>query len=286
MSRIRTALVHEISFLFSAPALLWQVLFLYVPLCIVIYFSFAGLTSYTLEHYYQLANHAHLRILVRSIVLAATTAMATLCIAYPMVYWIVRYARRMRQVLIILLMVPFWANSLVLAYSWFFLLERNGLINTMLVSLGIIHEPLQLAHSIGATLAVMIYCYIPFMVMPLYAVLEKLDVRLFEASADLGATPMQTFLRVTLPLSLPGIVTGWLLVFVPAFGEFAIPTLMGGSKFMVIGSLITYYFFVARNKALGAACTVAAGLVLLSIVLIIHRLARWYTHDDHEVKES
>lgn len=273
MNNTKPSFASELSFFLSVPALLWQVFFLFIPLVIVIYFSFAGAVSFSLEHYQQLLTTSFVRIVLRSCLLATATACTTLCIAYPVVYWIVRCAGRYKQACMVAIMVPFWVNSLMLAYSWFFLLERHGLINMVLAATGIIREPLHLANTIGAAYVVMVYSYLPFMAMPLYAALEKLDVRLLEASADLGATPFQTFIRVTLPLSLSGVTAGFLLVFVPAFGDFALPTLLGGSKFMVVGSLISYYFFIARSKGLGAACTLCAGLVLLFVVVLVQRFS-------------
>lgn len=279
MNRFKKLVYAELPFFFSIPALLWQIFFLYIPLLIIFYYGINGSVSYfapTLIYYKQLFYWPFVRIIVRSILLASATAIIALLIAYPVVYYIVFHARRIKRQLIALIMIPFWINVLVLAYSWFFLLERNGLINTFLIKLGIITEPLHFLYTISATLTVMVYCYLPFMIMSLYASLEKLDERLLEASADLGANTWQTFFRITVPLSVPGIKTGLLLVFVPAFGEFALPTLLGGSKFLVVGSLISYYFFVARNNGLGAAFTIVAGIVLFTFILVIQKIITFY----------
>lgn len=276
---IKKTFVAELPFFLSVPALLWQVTFLYIPLLIIAYYSITHIDtsfSLTLTHYWSLLHFPHMRVILRSFFLASLTAVITLFLAYPIVYYLVLHMHRWRKQLLVILMLPFGTNFLVLAYSWFFLLERNGLINSFLLKLGVIVTPLSLVYNTGATLVVMVYCYLPFMIMPLYTSLEKLDTRLLEASADLGASPWQTFMRVTLPLSLSGIKTGLLLVFVPAFGEFAIPTLLGGSKFLVVGSLISYYFFVARNNALGAAYTILAGLMLLMIIMLLQHMPRLY----------
>ena len=165
-------------------------------------------------------------------------------------------------------MVPLWTNFLIQVYGWFFLIERNGLINLLLVKLGIIAEPLALANNLVAVFVVMVYCYLPFMIMPLYTILEKFDVRLLEASADLGASVWKTFFTVTLPLTVSGIRTGVLLTFVLGFGEFAIPALVGGGKYMMVGSLIYYYFLVMRDNSLGSAFTCVSCLVLLFVSLV------------------
>jgi spermidine/putrescine transport system permease protein len=175
------------------------------------------------------------------------------------------------------LTLPFWVNFLVQVYAWYFLLEYKGLINNFLLKLGIINEPLILASSLFAVFLVMVYCYLPFMIMPLYSMLEKIDPRLLEASSDLGATSWQTFYRITLPLSSPGIKTGFLLVLIPAFGEFVIPSLLGGSKYMLVGTLISYFFLVARNNAYGSAFTCLSGLALVGTLVFFYAISRlWF----------
>ncbi len=277
-NRLKESFKQHLSFFFSVPALLWQVLFLCVPLLIIVCYSCVDKSGQflTLVNYKSILHVPFLYILLRSLFLATATATITLLCAYPVVYYLVFHVRPLSRYFITCMMLPFGVNFLMLTYSWFFLLERNGLINTVLSGIGFINTPIQFLYSQGAVLLVMVYCYIPFMIIPLYMSLEKLDQRLIDASADLGANAWQTFMRVTLPLSLPGIKTGFLLVFVPAFGEFAIPTLLGGSKFLVIGSLISYYFFVARNNSFGAACTVASALCLLLVVLLIQNCTRIY----------
>ena len=207
--------------------------------------------------------------------MALFTALSCLAIAYPVAYFLALRVKRYKNFLLFLFTLPFWTNFLVLVYAWFFLLEYNGLINTLLMKVGFISQPLHMANSFFAIGIVMVYCYVPFMLMPLYAVLEKFDPRLIESSFDLGANSWQTFKKVVLPASLPGIRTGFFLVFVPSFGEFAIPALLGGSKYMFVGSLISYYFLMARNIYLGAAFTVLSAVVLalvsFGIYLVLKR---------------
>jgi spermidine/putrescine transport system permease protein len=278
MNEFKKSTLRLLPFFLSVPAMLWQLLFLCIPLLIIIYYSIspAAASSFSLQCYAKLFHMPFAYILCRSLLLASATATITLLFCYPVVYYLVFHLRSISRYVVLCIMVPFWTNFLMLAYSWFFLLERNGLINTLLLKIGIISTPLSLVYNFGAVLIVMVYCYIPFMVMPLYTSLEKLDKRLLEASADLGATPWQSFMQITLPLSMPGIMTGFMLVFVPAFGEFAIPILLGGSRFFVVGSLISYYFSVARNNCLGAACTILAALFLLTVVLSIQKLGQLY----------
>jgi ABC-type spermidine/putrescine transport system permease subunit I len=153
-------------------------------------------------------------------------------------------------------------------------LDHNGLINVVLLKLGIISEPLHIINNMKSIFVVMVYYYLPFMMMPLYSILEKIQHELLEASMDLGATHWQTFRRITIPLSMSGIKTGVFLVFVPAFGEFAIPSIIGGGQQMFVGSLISHYFLVARDSQLGAAFTVASGFVLMICALLFNWLCK------------
>ncbi len=262
------------SFFMSVPALVWQMLFLVVPLIVLVVVSFvdpnASTFRFSLINYQSLFQAIYFRIILRSCILAFVTASVCLALAYPVVYWLVFKVRRFQYLYLFLLIVPFWTSLLVQAYAWFFVLEKNGLINTLLLSSGIIHSPMHLLNTRFATYLVMIYCYLPFMILPLYTTLEKLERKLIEASLDLGANPFQTFARVTLPLSISGIKTGFFLVFVPAFGEFVIPALLGGGKRFYIGSLIEHFFLVARDIYSGAAFTVVVGLILVGITYLTH----------------
>ncbi len=282
MKRFKTIIAQELPFLYSMPALLWQVLFLFVPLVIILYSSIAydGLSwwpQFTIKHYAILLDSVYIRIIARSLLLATGTVLVCFFFAYPVAYFLALRVKRFKNILLFLLTLPFWTNFLIQIYAWFFLLERNGVINTLLLKLGIISQPFIIANNLWAVFIVMVYCYLPFMIMPLYTILTKIDIEFLESSADLGATPWQTFCRITLPLSVPGIQTGVLLVLVPAFGEFVIPALLGGAKYMMVGSLISYFFLVARNSAMGAAFTVASGLILLVVAIVFYRFCIAYT---------
>ncbi len=273
MKRLSTIVSEELSFVFSMPAVLWQLLFMVAPVAIIVYFSFTndnGWWPFTLAHYLQQVRWTTLKIIARSLLFAVATATTCLFLAYPVSYYLAFHVRRLRGFLLFLLTLPFWVNFLVQVYAWYFLLEYKGLINSFLLKMGLISEPLLLVNSLVAIYVVMVYCYLPFMIMPLYSTLEKIDVRLLESSADLGATPWQTFSRITVPLSMPGIKTGFLLVLIPAFGEFVIPSLLGGSKNMFVGSLVSYYFLVARNNSAGAAFTCISGFALVCIIMLLY----------------
>jgi len=274
IKHLKKQITQELPFLYAIPAVVWQILFLSVPLLIVIYLSFVRDGSWSLGNYAALATFAHARIIGRSLGMALANVLLCLLCAYPVAYFLAMRAKRLKGFLIFLLVLPFWTNFLVQVYAWFFLLGTNGLLETVLHKLGLVSGPLYIANSLTAVFLVMVYCYIPFMILPIYSIIEKLQYQLLEASADLGATPWQTFVRVTLPLSMPGIKTGVLLVMVPSFGEFVIPELMGGAKYMMNGSLISYYFLVARDNGIGAAFTMVSGCVLLAATYIFHRALR------------
>lgn len=277
---LRSFISGEISLFYSLPAILWQILFLCVPFTIIIYFSFTQDATYlwqkfTLKQYTSVFNVIHLRVIARSLFLSISTAGTCLIIAYPVVYFLaLKVSQRWKGLFLFFIVLPLWTNFLVQIYAWFFLLERSGLINKLLLSIGIIAKPLYLANNMFAVFVVMVYCYLPFMVMPLYSILEKLDKTVLEASYGLGATPWQTFVHITIPLSIPGIRTGVLLVMVPAFGEFVIPVLIGGSKYLTVGSLISFYFLTVSDNALGAAFTCISGTALFIVALLFYWLCQ------------
>src|SRR3989344_6905427 len=203
MKRSRTFL-QEIPFICSMPAIIWQIFFMVIPVLVIIYFSFVGKQSIiTFDHYRALFKLPYFFIIGRSLLLSLLTAITTLCIAYPVAYFIAIKVRRYKSILLFFLTLPFWVNFLVQIYAWYFLLEYRGIINTLLLKIGLITVPLQLSNSLISVFIVMVYCYVPFMIMPLYNILEKLDSRLLDASSDLGATSWQTFMNVTFPLSVP-----------------------------------------------------------------------------------
>lgn len=288
LSGIKQRLSSEISFAFTVPALLWVCIFLCIPLCMMIGISFyqpadVWWQTFTLFRYFVFFDFSYLVIILRTFALAAGTAFSCLFLGYPVAYYLAIHVRRWKAALLFLLTLPFWTNYIIQVYSWFFLLEYNGLINTILLKIGLINEPLNMAYSFGTVIFVMIYCYIPYMIMPLYSTLSKFDKRLLEASMDLGATRWETFRRITLPLSAPGIKAGVLLVFVPAFGDFAVPSLVGGSRYFTVGSLIVHYFTVIREPELGAALICLSGFILLLFSLIWNWFFRNKTNTSYRV---
>jgi spermidine/putrescine transport system permease protein len=266
------------SFFWAVPAVVWQIVLLYIPLIFVLMRSFVHkggahlFDQFSFRYYMELLDATHAIILFRSFMLAAVTASVCLLIAYPIAYFLSFYVSRFKNILLFFLIIPFWTSLLVQLYAWFFILDKHGVLNVVLQKLGILSEPYHLLNTPFAVYLVSIYCYIPFMIMPIYSILEKFDIRLREASLDLGATRWETFMRVTVPLSLPGIKTGFYLVFIPAFGEFVIPMLLGGGKQLYVGSLITHYFLVSRSPELGAAFTWLSSIVLIISTIVMQWL--------------
>lgn len=257
------------------PAYLWLGLFFLFPLAIIVYYSFtvrgpvgAAETAFTLEHYARLWDPLYGRILWRSLWLAVLTTVITVVLAYPFAYALARAPRRWRMFLLLLSVIPFWTNFLIRTYAWMVILRSNGLINTVLSSFGLIERPLSLLYTPGAVLLGLVYGFLPFMILPIYAAIDRMETSLVEAASDLGATPWQTFWRVTLPLTAPGIAAGVLLVFVPVLGMFVIPDLMGGARVTLVGNVIHNQFLSARNWQFGSA----ASVVLMALVVVGLRL--------------
>jgi len=229
----------------------------------------------------SLANYAYLftdslyvRAYLYSLKVAALSTLICLLIGYPMAYAIARSSQTWRNVLLMLVILPFWTSFLLRVYAWIGLLNNNGVINNALMALGIIDEPLKLLQTDFAIYVGIVYSYLPFMILPLYANLEKHDVTLLEAAADLGARPVVAFLRITLPLSLPGIAAGSLLVFIPAVGEYVIPSLLGSSDQLMIGRVLSDEFFANRDWPVASAVAILMLLLLLVPIMLFQRLER------------
>jgi putrescine transport system permease protein len=272
----------------------WLALFALLPLILTLKISLAqmqlGVPPYTplfgagedgsvgwlgtLSNYKLLAaDSLYLDAYLNSVRIAAISTVLTLLIGYPMAYAIVRAPQAWRIPLLILVLLPFWTSFLIRVYAWVGLLRPNGLINSTLLSLGLIDAPLRLINTEFAVYIGMVFCYLPYMLLPLYARLEKLDVTLIEAALDLGATPSQAFWRITFPLSLPGVYAGCLLVFVPAVGEFVIPELLGGADVLMIGKVLWSEFFSNRDWPVSAAVACALLAILVVPIIALQSLA-------------
>jgi putrescine transport system permease protein len=209
-----------------------------------------------------------------SVKVAAISTVLCLLIGYPMAYAIARSAPASRSVLLMLIVLPFWTSFLLRVYAWIGLLKNNGVINNVLMSLGVIHHPLVMLQTDFAVYIGIVYSYLPFMILPLYANLEKHDQALLEAAADLGARPFRAFLRITLPQSLPGVVAGSLLVFIPAVGEYVIPTLLGRTDQLMIGRVLSDEFFENRDWPVASAVAILILLLLVIPIMLFQRMQR------------
>ncbi|MBV9696425.1 MAG: ABC transporter permease subunit [Gammaproteobacteria bacterium] len=209
-----------------------------------------------------------------SLKVAAVSTLCCLLIGYPMAYAIAHASSGVRPMLLMLIVLPFWTSFLLRVYAWIGLLKNNGIINNVLLYLGIIHHPLTLLQTDFAVYIGIVYSYLPFMILPLYTNLEKHDPALLEAAADLGARPLRAFLRVTLPQSLPGIIAGSLLVFIPAVGEYVIPTLLGRTDQLMIGRVLSDEFFENRDWPVASAVAILVLLLLVVPILLFQRMQR------------
>jgi putrescine transport system permease protein len=206
-----------------------------------------------------------------SIKIAGISTLLCLLLGYPMAYGIARSTPTVRNVLLMLVILPFWTSFLLRVYAWMGLLGKNGMVNSLLSYIGLIDAPLEMLYTNGAVYLGIVYTYIPFMILPLYATLEKMDLDLQDAAADLGAKPWQVFVDTTLPLSMPGIIAGSMLVFIPALGEFVIPTLLGGIDSLMIGRTLYDEFFVNRDWPLASAVATVLLIILVIPIMLFQR---------------
>ncbi len=271
---------------------LWLVLFFLVPFAIVFKISFSDPIvaqppftplfdqSQNFLNWFQGSLNNYLFLLednlywvsyLRSIKVAFISTIFCLLLGYPMAYYIAQSAPTKRNVLLMLIILPFWTSFLLRVYAWMGILSTNGIINSVLLWIGMIDEPIQMLYTNFAVYLGIVYTYLPFMILPLYANLERLDLNLHDAAADLGGKPLQVFRDITLPVSLPGIIAGSLLVFIPAMGEFVIPALLGGLDSLMIGRTLYDEFFVNRDWPLASAVATILLLILVLPMVLFQR---------------
>ena len=261
------------------PALVVLCLLFFLPLLLVLGISFASRGTYggvewllTLSNYSRLADPLYANIYVRSVVLAGATTCLCLILGFPLAYFIARASARWQPLLLLLVMIPFWTNFLVRTYAWIFILRAEGLMNKVLLNLGLIGQPIEILYSNWAVLLGLVYGYLPFMVLPLYVALERVAPSLEEAARDLYAGSWSVAWRIVLPLTKPGVIAGCILVFVPSIGAFITPHLLGGGQTMMLGTLIQHEFLVVRDWPFGAAISfMLMGMVVLAFVALLKR---------------
>ena len=279
--------LRRLAFLLTPGSLFLGVFFL-GPLAVMVVFSFLepgvyGGVEWNFYHWnfgrilgwadgeWEDFDPVYAEIFFRSVRLASTNVLITLLICYPAALWVSRLPARWRTFVVFMVTLPFFVSLVVRLFCWVLILRPSGFLNTALLGLGIISEPIDIIYTETAVLIGMAYILLPFMFLPLYASIEKLDHSIVEASSDLGANPFQTFLRVILPNTSPGIAAGSVLVFIPSLGNFIVPDLLGGAKVMMIGNLIEQQFLSARNWPFGSALSVMIMLVMFALIIFFLR---------------
>ena len=280
--KFNESIKSEKPFFAVSLAFVWQALFFYIPLIFIIILSIiqqVNLTGYYrlgFDNFLYFFNWSYITIILKSFLLALINSTLCFVIGFPLAYFLAFKAGRFRNFFLFLLILPFWTNFLLHVYAWFYVLEKSGFLSNLLMYLGLRNEPIGFFNSYWTIIFVMVYCYLPFMVLPIYSVLERLNKNILEASADLGASMWQTWYRIILPLSLTGLKSGFFLVFVPSFGEFAIPGLVGGDKYVFVGTVITQFILSNGSMSLGAAFTLISSAALICLILGIYVIGSKY----------
>ncbi|MGE4440487.1 MAG: spermidine/putrescine ABC transporter permease PotB [Desulfomicrobium sp.] len=254
----------------------WMAVFAFVPNILVFLASFSSTSpenfiepGFSLRNYARLMDATHLDILLSSLRLSGLVTIICLLVAYPFAAILARTRRPLRNTLLLLVVIPFWTNSLVRTYAMTAMLNSSGIVNNALLALGLIDAPLAMMYTPGAVVLGLVYTLLPFMILPLYAALERLDRRYLEAARDLGASPWRAFWKVIVPLTMPGIVSGCMLVFLPGIGMFYVSDVLGGAKAMLLGNFIRDQFLTTRDWPLGAAASVTL-TVLMGVMLLLY----------------
>ena len=257
----------------AVPFAVWTALFVAIPLVYIVCMSFMRraetwgvVAEFSLESYRKMFSPTYLKVYAQSMWLALLTTLFTLGIGYPFAYCVAKLPEKRRAFVLLLVIVPFWTNSLVRIYGWMILLRGEGIVNSLLIFLGMTDSPLKLLYNFGAVLVGMVYALIPFKILSVYHAVAKLDPALTEASRDLGAGKWKAFWTVTVPLTRAGIMAGCVLVFVPSVGLFFVSDLLGGAKTMLLGNLIKNELLTARNWPMGAALSVVMMLMAMAVI--------------------
>ena len=260
----------------AAPYIVWAAIFIVVPLIIMVYFAFTNdAGSFTLENFAQIGRFK--KAFGLSLLYAVIATLITLLIAYPMAYFMTKVNISSQRMLMMIVMIPMWMNFLIRTYSWITILANTGIINTFLKSIGL--GPVKLINTPGAVILGMVYDFLPYMILPIYSVMSKIDKSLLEASEDLGSNAFNKFRRVILPLSRPGIISGITMVFVPSVSTFYISQKLGGNKTMLVGDVIEYFFNAGPDYYNVAS---AISMVLMIMILVCMVIMNRFSDDDSE----
>ena len=275
--------------LFTAPLFIYFATFLILPLVFLIIVSFSAkddlgniLPIFSIAAYQKILSPTYIKILLSSFKLAFITAILALFIGYPIAYFISQMKTKYKQVLLLLMMLPFWISSLLRTYGWMILLGKEGLINRLLLALKLSKQPLNLMYRFESVLVVTLYMLIPFMILSVFNSLDQIDLSYLEASADLGASKRQTFFNVILNLSMPGIIRGFALVFIPALSMYFVSDLIGGGQVIFVGNLINTQMSKARNKPQAAALAIVLLLLVIIFLYFISKILKKWKGDARE----
>jgi spermidine/putrescine transport system permease protein len=275
--------------LLAFPAAFWLIVFFLIPLLFVAAFAFFQrgmygeiIMGFTFENITRVFDSLYLEIMWKTFVIAIVTTVLCLIVGYPFAYTVTVVDRKWQSILLLLATIPFWINFLVRSYAWIVILRTQGLVNTLLLKSGIISEPLNLLYNTPAVILGMVYTLLPFMILPVYASIEQLDKRKLEAAYDLGASPLKAFWNVTLPMTMSGVVTGSILVFISSIGMFVVSDIMGGSKVALIGNVIQNQFLGARDWPFGSALSLFIVLFSVLFIYLYYRAAKVYNYEGRE----
>ena len=257
----------------ASPYIVWSTLFIVIPLIIIVFFSFTQETasgySFTLENFKRVLNSQYISVFKRSLILAFESTVLCLILGYPVAYFISKTKSNKRNILIMLFIVPMWMNLLLRTYAWLPILGKNGVINNFLSAIGL--NTINILYTDAAVLLGMVYNFLPFMILPIYTVLIKMDNSLIDAAADLGANKRQIFTKVIFPLSMPGVITGITMVFMPAVSTFVISRLLGGGQYMLLGNLIETQFTTMGDWNFGSALAIFMMIIILISMAIMNK---------------
>jgi len=265
------------SWLLTFPSLIWLSIFFLIPFIIIFLYSFFRSTIlgvdyiFTLDAYKEVLSFRYVHAFYNSIRLAIFTTIICIILGYPTAYFIARSSENVKNILLMLIIIPFWTNLIIRVFAWRIFLAPHGMLNTFLLNINLIDSPIRILRTDLAVLLVTVYVYLPYMILPLYTVIEKMDFRLLEVAKDLGAKPLTAFLKVTLPLTKPGIFAGTILVFIPAIGSYIVPQVVGSQTSMYIGQVITY-----KVRNIPRDWPVASALSFMLILLICMMLLTFY----------
>ena len=257
----------------ASPYIVWSTLFIVIPLIIIVFFSFTQETasgySFNLENFKRVLNSQYISVFKRSLILAFESTVLCLILGYPVAYFISKMKSNKRNILIMLFIVPMWMNFLLRTYAWLPILGKNGVINNFLSAIGL--NTINILYTDAAVLLGMVYNFLPFMILPIYTVLIKMDNSLIDAAADLGANKRQIFTKVIFPLSMPGVITGITMVFMPAVSTFVISRLLGGGQYMLLGNLIETQFTTMGDWNFGSALAIFMMIIILISMAIMNK---------------